>query len=197
MENTICPQCGGPVEQSGRGRPRRFCSKQCGIDFYNDAKPRKYRDQDGFNATRHMLSNINPEAGTGDCSKCGPGIRVWDVGGTKTVRWRCANRAKLQPSRRRYKEGRGREAGWLRRGIDLTLAMFDRLYAAQGGCCAICRCEIGHRSRTTHIDHCHTTGEVRGLLCQKCNHGIGIFDDDPARLRIAADYLERARIVFT
>ena len=66
MENTICPQCGGPVEQSGRGRPRRFCSKQCGIDFYNDAKPRKYRDMDGYNATRHMLSNIDTEAGTGE-----------------------------------------------------------------------------------------------------------------------------------
>lgn len=44
----------------------------------------------------------------------------------------------------------------------------------------------------SHIDHDHETDEVRGLLCQTCNWGLGHFHDDPQLLREAADYLEKA-----
>jgi Recombination endonuclease VII len=71
--------------------------------------------------------------------------------------------------------------------------MFDMAWVAQGGCCAICRRPMqptGHKKDSVTADHCHATGQTRGLLCNKCNTGIGYFDDDPVRLQSARDYVE-------
>jgi hypothetical protein len=67
------------------------------------------------------------------------------------------------------------------------------LLTKQDGLCALCRRpERGFfRGQPLMVDHCHATGRVRGLLCGDCNTAIGRFGDDPARLRAAADYLER------
>ena len=46
---------------------------------------------------------------------------------------------------------------------------------------------------TMHIDHCHSTGKIRGTLCGHCNHALGNMKDNPERLRAAADYLEKYR----
>lgn len=64
----------------------------------------------------------------------------------------------------------------------------DRL-AAQGGVCAICKKSKLDVNGKLHKDHCHTTGEWRGLLCENCNKGLGHFYDDPALLMAAAEYV--------
>ncbi|MFQ1002571.1 endonuclease domain-containing protein [Modestobacter sp. SSW1-42] len=48
-------------------------------------------------------------------------------------------------------------------------------------------------SSPEHLDHDHDTGRVRALLCQRCNHGLGLFRDDSAFLRAAADYVDDHR----
>ncbi len=62
---------------------------------------------------------------------------------------------------------------------------FDAMVVTQGGLCAIC--EIPMRSPC--IDHSRITGNVRGLLCQACNGGIGLLGDDLASLERAVAYL--------
>ncbi|MGW0169551.1 endonuclease VII domain-containing protein [Streptomyces sp. NPDC003343] len=84
-----------------------------------------------------------------------------------------------------YKKLRARQARAARYG--LTLDELDSLLAAQGDKCAICG-SIGR----LHVDHCHKTGAVRGLICGGCNSAAGHAGDDPARLRAIADYLEKA-----
>jgi hypothetical protein len=76
----------------------------------------------------------------------------------------------------------------LRAEYGLTLDQHAALFAAQNGLCAICGSEP-HETQGLAVDHCHQTGDVRGLLCHKCNRGIGYFKDSPERLRAAAEYL--------
>jgi hypothetical protein len=70
----------------------------------------------------------------------------------------------------------------------ISVAEFDAMLTRQHGACGICERPF---QCTPHIDHCHVTGKVRGLLCNKCNLGLGYYDDDPTFLRNAARYLER------
>jgi hypothetical protein len=68
----------------------------------------------------------------------------------------------------------------------ITRDAYLDMLATQKGACAICKKSIPHELR---VDHCHRGGHVRGLLCNKCNLGLGSFNDDPDRLRSAIEYL--------
>jgi hypothetical protein len=76
--------------------------------------------------------------------------------------------------------------------LGLTQADYDRLLAAQGGVCAIC--ERPPKTRRLHVDHDHKSGKVRGLLCFTCNRYVLGKYATPAKLRAAADYLERGGV---
>lgn len=81
----------------------------------------------------------------------------------------------------------------------VTADEYDAMLADQGGGCAICGRTYGRMHQSGKktalvVDHCHSTGEVRGLLCDPCNTSIGKMNDDPALLRKAADYLDRSVI---
>ena len=79
----------------------------------------------------------------------------------------------------------------LRKTYGLSLKEFSALSAAQGDVCAICGSKCGNYSRLS-VDHDHETGAIRGLLCNTCNRGVGLMKDNPAVLRAAAEYLEKA-----
>jgi Recombination endonuclease VII len=80
----------------------------------------------------------------------------------------------------------------------ITLEQFKAMEKSQVGLCAICKGPPNKVSRgirrTTPVlvvDHCHVTGSIRGLLCDRCNTGLGQFKDSVSNLRNALNYLER------
>lgn len=87
------------------------------------------------------------------------------------LRYVAANRDQVNLRRRLSKRG-------------ISEDEFTALFDAQDGRCGICG-----RRRSLDIDHCHESGEVRGLLCGPCNRGIGFLDDDVELMRKAIVYL--------
>lgn len=86
-----------------------------------------------------------------------------------------------------------------RRRFGLTLVEAEGLFASQNGQCAVCQkslgplFEHGNGRKTADapvLDHCHVTLRVRGVLCNHCNRGLGLFLDNPEALRRAAEYVE-------
>ncbi|MBX3227076.1 MAG: endonuclease VII domain-containing protein [Labilithrix sp.] len=90
----------------------------------------------------------------------------------RTKAWRAENPLKVQAQDRRRRYG-------------VTTRDVRAMLAAQDGRCAICRAPD-----PGCVDHCHDTRRVRGMLCRKCNAGLGQFRDDPRLLRAAIRYLE-------
>lgn len=77
----------------------------------------------------------------------------------------------------------------------LTREQYEALLKKQNNVCAICLGEGDLRNTgeiiRLHVDHCHDTGKVRGLLCFRCNSGIGKFKDNVASLERAINYLKQ------
>ncbi len=80
-------------------------------------------------------------------------------------------------------------AASLRFHYNMTVEEYAALLAEQGGVCAICReaCSSGKRLA---VDHDHTTGKCRGLLCMRCNTAVGLMRDDADLLLAAVAYLK-------
>jgi len=83
----------------------------------------------------------------------------------------------------------------LKKKYRLSLAEYDNMLERQNGVCGICgkkETVISNKKGGVdrlRVDHCHKTGEIRGLLCSNCNFGIGHFKDDVSLLRNAILYL--------
>jgi hypothetical protein len=80
--------------------------------------------------------------------------------------------------------------GELRRNFGISYAEYLIMLDAQQNCCAICGKDAEEFTKAFAVDHCHTTGKVRGLLCWHCNTSIGKFGDDVDMLERAIEYLK-------
>jgi hypothetical protein len=78
-----------------------------------------------------------------------------------------------------------------RRGA--TEQIYNELYEAQHGSCAICQ-EPEEKFSWLCIDHDHNSGRIRGLLCPNCNRGIGLLQDSPDLLEKAAKYIQYGKV---
>jgi hypothetical protein len=152
------------------------CCKKC-----NDKLYRKYIKKD-------KLNPMFNDKGLKECTKC-----------------------KKYLSKEKYNKRKKRKSGYelvcrecksdvnrnylLKNTFNVTLEEYNRMLKLQNNVCGICE-----KSETTKnknnviyslsIDHCHTTGQIRGLLCRKCNSGLGMFKDSEILLLKAIKYLK-------
>ena len=73
--------------------------------------------------------------------------------------------------------------------FNLSIDDYNSILDSQNNCCAICQLYFKEYSRRPAIDHDHSTGKVRGLLCHNCNTALGSFYDNPEYLARAREYL--------
>jgi hypothetical protein len=123
-----------------------------------------------------------------------PGFQQRDI--ARVTRWRTEKPEKYAEQRRQWKAS-GRQAAafrrwYLKKTYGLTTSDYDAMLGEQGGGCAICGV-AEPEGQSLHVDHCHDSGTVRGLLCFRGNAGLGQFDHDATRMARAAAYLQSAR----
>lgn len=111
---------------------------------------------------------------------------------------RCAKCRKEQDSVTPGQRSDYRRDWQLRKKYGITLEDFEAYWFAFRGLCGICARPMkwpekkrGQSLDVVAVDHDHVTGEVRGLLCNGCNKGLGLFKDSPEILQRAKEYLEK------
>ncbi len=142
--------------------------------FVNDVQKRP--------SLAHRLKRRNPEL------PFGPDNCYWKKGSSN------ADKAAYQ--RKWRKDNPVREKSfYLKRSYGITIEEYNEIFGHQGGVCAICNkpevAVIRGKTLSLAVDHCHDSGKIRGLLCSKCNQGLGSFKDNPTRLAAAITYLSK------
>lgn len=142
------------------------------------------------NKWKHRLSNINEIDRVGDCASCGENI---PLRGRGRGLWRCTRAIKegilSNPERVKKEKERSKRSYFnvRLRGYGISSIEFDNLMKKQNNQCVIC---FNILDNSAHIDHCHKSGKVRGLLCHNCNVGLGFFKDSIESLTAAITYLK-------
>lgn len=87
---------------------------------------------------------------------------------------------------------KGREASWLRAGIvGMTYEIYEQMLEEQNHKCAVCLTDQSLLKKNLGVDHNHSTGEPRGLLCDACNRAIGYLKESKHLFNAAVQYLEK------
>ena len=74
----------------------------------------------------------------------------------------------------------------LKRDYNLTLDQYNKMLSDQNNCCKVCDIKM----ISPHVDHCHTTGKVRALLCNNCNTGLGKLKEDTKIMQKLIEYVK-------
>lgn len=103
-----------------------------------------------------------------------------------------SNKEKIRQRNKEYHKANPfiRKNRCLKGTYGITFEQEKQMYVAQGGVCAICGNKFKDR-KDIHLDHDHSNGKVRQLLCKHCNRGLGGFNDDIPRLLKAVEYLNK------
>ena len=211
-----CEHCGASFEASNRAK--RFCSERCRKSAerkrYKKKKlhatqQKRYEETGLLPSERHCKTCgtrfTTKYNGEGYCSEpCREiGYEKTKLAGRKAARERyhanrqphklectwCESSFKSEGKVKYCSDQCRKESATYKARLNtygLSQKQYEALVERSGGLCEICQ-----EKEVQHIDHCHDTGAVRGLLCPQCNHGLGNFQDRVALLNRASEYLSR------
>lgn len=192
---------------------RKYCCKECYWDCKRERARRQwqvdaagrvccqcrtYRPADQFNVRKN--ARLGTEELQSHCKACqAERVRVPDdqrVIGTERPCEGCGATIVRTGFKKKYcddclahRQATVWETARRARFYGITVEELESLRSLHAGRCAICG---GHRgTKALCVDHCHATGQVRGLLCNPCNRGIGFFEDNLEYLQRAIDYLQQ------
>lgn len=159
---------------------------EAGLQFY-EGKPCK-----NCGGTQRNVSDWN-------CTECGRARARVASEKAKHDGRRKINRQKYESgeagkaNRKRWYEGGGRTANrkaMLKSKFGITLEDYDRMLLEQQGCCKVCGIHVDDYYRHLAVDHDHTTGKVRALLCDPCNVALGMLKEDTDIMKKLIKYVE-------
>jgi hypothetical protein len=137
-----------------------------------------------------LKARVKVESASKVCSVCG------EEKGSDTFARDCRSADGRSPRCRecRAKKRASEDPATIRRRFfrwkyGIELEEYDRRLAAQGGVCAICQSPPRFGRKHLDVDHDHSTGDIRGLLCSPCNTALGLLGEDPSRVIRLASYL--------
>lgn len=112
----------------------------------------------------------------------------------RNLKWKKENPEKVKEYNEKYRsksESKEKIRAWhYKEKYGITIDEYNFLLEKQRGVCSLCSLPERFRNRRLAVDHCHTTGRVRGLLCQDCNTALGKFKENIEVLGKAIKYLE-------
>jgi hypothetical protein len=195
----ICSQCGKgkPLNEFSRDNSKpigrkKYC-KQCqnlgnrirrnGTEEYK--KQTYLADENGKTCGKCLIKK--PVTGFHRSVRSRDGFAVWckECSSANGKNWRNKNKEKC------YEVSRKNQ---LMRNFRITEREYIELLVKQNGECAICGASSADAAGSKLcVDHDHSTGEIRGLLCRRCNAGLGFFNDDKELVKEAASYMMETR----
>lgn len=204
MDSKRCPRCetAKPVTEFHKNRRNSdgltaYC-KPCSVTLAAEQRARAEATREPTDTktcrrcdTEKLISEFHRDGRSRDglCSYCK------ECNKAKTRAWQAANPEKVKAqANKRVALGLNR-AQIRHRKYGIGATEYAAMLAAQGGVCAICGRAASGRKDSTElcVDHCHTSNQIRGLLCHSCNRGIGLLQDSEEVLEKALAYLRSCR----
>lgn len=187
---SLCKQCTAKKRQEmfdkiNPHRKIRVEEKEC-------RRCRTTKNKAEFNRHRGRTDGLNTECKS--CRAVRDKERYIAIQNNPVSRKHCqTTQAKLARARYSTPEGRKKAKNYaLKHKFGITLVEYERILKEQNGLCAICKQPAAlqnPKNMRLHVDHDHSNGRVRGLLCLRCNTGLGMFNDSVEIVEAAFRYL--------
>jgi len=166
-------------------RDQQKAREHCRERYLANKDRPEYKEKIKINSRRHyLLHKAEKLARSRECERAGlrkDDHKKWQLNNPDKVR------AASERSNAKWRSSGKYRTWYLKRYYNLSTEEYEKLLEQQNNLCGICGKNLSEVSPC--VDHEHETGRVRGLLCRRCNSGIGHFSDDPELIRKAIVYV--------